>query len=66
MDIFLGASKTLIAEVNGAAECPVSSAPGSILHLENEHSMAAVVATDGSNNVAHSLLAFHQNLLDLS
>jgi predicted acetyltransferase len=56
MDIFLGASKTLITEVNGAAECLVSSAPGSILHLENEHSMAAVVA------VTTSLVARKQGL----
>ncbi|NKB35493.1 MAG: GNAT family N-acetyltransferase [Pseudomonadales bacterium] len=48
MDLFLAESRVLVADVNDQAECMVSSAPGTIMHLENELSLSIVAAVTTS------------------
>ena len=54
LDSFLSSSRVLVAEVNGSAECLVASAPGNILHLETEQSLA-IVASVATSLVARKL-----------
>ena len=44
MDTFLSASRALVAELDGEAECLVTSVPGSIVHLQHEIPMAIVAS----------------------
>lgn len=48
LDRFLGAARSLVAEVNGEAECLVACCDGSIQHLDDEISMGAVLAVTTS------------------
>ncbi len=54
LDTFISSCRALVAEVNGDAECLVTSVPGSILHLENQISMA-IVASVTTSLVARKL-----------
>lgn len=51
LDLYLQSDSTryLIAEINGEAECMVSSVPGSILHLETDVSMGIIASVNTSN-----------------
>lgn len=48
MEYFLAESRTLVADVNGQAECLVASAPGTILHLNQEINLGIVAAVTTS------------------
>ncbi len=56
VDLHLDNAYTLVAELNGAAECMVAAMPGQIRHLESALSLSAVTA------VATSIIARKQNL----
>lgn len=48
MDLFLSGSRTLVADIHGAAECLVSSMPGSIRYLDQDLSFSAITAVTTS------------------
>ena len=48
MDIFVQAGRTLVADINGEAECLVSSLPGVIRYLEEDLPFAGVTAVTTS------------------
>lgn len=48
LDLFLGASKTLVADIDQVAECIVSTAPGCMRHLENNLSLTIVAGVTTS------------------
>ena len=48
LEQFLSNSNNLVAELNGEAECLVSSCPGSIRHLETDVSMTVIAAVTTS------------------
>jgi len=56
MATFLSQARTLVAEIDGDAECLVVSAPGDIKHLESDITMSAVTS------VSTSLVARKQGL----
>jgi hypothetical protein len=47
-DIFIAACRAMVAEVEGAAECLVLSAPGSLRYLEEDLSLAGVTSVTTS------------------
>lgn len=48
MDIFLSGGRTLVAELNGAAECLVAAMPGAIRYLDEDLALSAVTAVTTS------------------
>ncbi|MHC4130341.1 MAG: GNAT family protein, partial [Planctomycetota bacterium] len=48
MDLFVEAGRSWVAEVNGAAECLVINAPGTVRHLEADLPMSCVAAVTTS------------------
>jgi len=48
MDIFLAGGRTLVADINGEAECLVASMPGSLRYLDQDLSFSAVTAVTTS------------------
>lgn len=57
LDIHLSDCKALVAELNGEAECLVSSVPGTIKHLQADISMAAITAVTTSRIARNQQLA---------
>ena len=48
LDVFLGGSRVMVAQVNGAAECVVLSAAGTIRYLDQDQPFAAVTGVSTS------------------
>ncbi len=48
LDLFLEANRCRVAEVNGAAECLVTTAPGTVRHLDADLPMSCVTAVTTS------------------
>ncbi len=44
LDIFLSGGRTLVADINGAAECLAASMPGEIKYLEQDISLSAITS----------------------
>lgn len=48
MDVFLSGGRTMVAELNGAAECLAASMPGTIRYLDEDLTLSAVTAVTTS------------------